>query len=151
MSGNGILDGSTAAAAAPLSELDDPSVVGQGLVRRQLDRSITEWAIESAGMTGLEQAGEVIAEEVLGIEFMYFDGLEFRTEWDTELEGKLPLAIQVMLMLAPSDTVAAVTSQPLAAADLAAEDNIQYYRLMVHLPTSSAQEETDSEMMFMGL
>jgi prepilin-type N-terminal cleavage/methylation domain-containing protein len=138
------------AVTTPLSDIDDPNVVRRGLVRRQLDRAVSQWALESGGMVGLDQAGEVLAEEVVGIEFLYFDGFEFRTEWDTEAEGGLPLAIEVLLMIAPSGSVPATDVTSLGSMEEPL-DTIQYYRLMVHLPTSNAAEETDSDMMLLGL
>jgi prepilin-type N-terminal cleavage/methylation domain-containing protein len=126
-----------------LADERDPSIVGRGLVRRQLDRAVTQWAMTNGTTAGVVNAGEVLAPEVIGIEFAYFDGLEWRTEWDSETEGGSPMAIQIILAIA-SDGAAGMP----AATDLAGgiqvttEGNVRYYHVVVHVPTAIPLEET---------
>jgi len=112
-----------------------------GLVRREMDRSVTQWSLENGNAVGMQQTGDVIAPEVVGLELSYFDGYEWRTEWDSEAEGTLPVAIQlVLVMKPPSDG---------SSDELLDESMLRYYRAVVHVPTGrpvedqEATEETD--------
>ncbi len=97
-------------------------------------------------MTAAEEADEVVAAEVAAIEFQYFDGVEWRYEWDTEVEGALPVAIQIIMML-ESPTAASLTG---SAADVAAQAdldgaNLNYYRLLVPVATGTAVEAAEDD------
>ena len=48
---------------------------GGGLVRRSLDRAATTYAATTGSLAALTQTGDVLAPEVLGIEFRYWDGI----------------------------------------------------------------------------
>lgn len=92
----------------PLSE-DGSGVSGGsgGLVRRSLDRAATVHAAVTGGTTQLNQTGEVLAPEIVGIEFAYWDGLMWQIEWSSDEFGELPLAVRVTLtMLDPVATAA---------------------------------------------
>ena len=130
---------STAATAADGS--------GYGLVRRSLDRAVAQWAAESGGQFLMADADQLIAPEVIAIEFRYFDGIEWVTSWDSAASGGLPLAVEIALMMAPSDQdqglAASTTLGQLPAlisttgtATSGDEDSI--YRLVVQLPTAKA-------------
>jgi hypothetical protein len=135
-----------------LAQATDPTLAGRGLVRRELDRAVTQWALSTSNATGLESTGEVIAPEVTSIEFLYCDGLEWRTEWDTEAEGKLPLAIQVILAIGPSDAVGAdLGTVGAGGMQRSSTDNVTLYRMIVHLPAATAAEEETSELTSAGL
>ena len=43
--------------AADLSQSTDPTIAGRGLVRRQLDRCVTEWALNNGNATALASRG----------------------------------------------------------------------------------------------
>ena len=60
----------------------DPEVVQRGLVRRQLDRAVSQYALANGLLAGTDNVGEVVAAEVASIEFQYFDGIEWRYEWE---------------------------------------------------------------------
>lgn len=142
---------------ALVPELDDatnPLIVGRGLVRRELDRSLTQWAMNTGNITSLEEEGEVLAPEVVGIEFLYFDGIEWLMEWDSEAEGRLPMAVQVTLAVQSSSPsgggslfVPPSSLLPTAMADT----QVRYYRMVVHLPVGSDMPDEEAMMMEMGL
>jgi Tfp pilus assembly protein PilV len=117
-----------------------------GLVRRELDRAVTLYAEENANLSGLQDVGDVIAPEVIAIEFEYFDGLEWLVEWDSELEEGLPMAVRITLMI--GDMAEDAVSNPLAlsTANLTPELGREVYSLVVRLPTAEykAEEETTS-------
>ncbi len=109
-----------------------------GLVRREMDRSVTQWALENGNASGMQQVDDVIAPEVVGLELSYFDGYEWRTEWDSEAEGTLPVAIQIVLVMQPPNN-------PTTALDggLVDESTLRYYRSVVHVPTGRPVEEEE--------
>lgn len=136
-------DGSVFGAAAPnlvtsdLAQATNAATGGSGLVRRQLDRAVAQWAVSNGNALGLEQAGEILAPEVLGVEFRYFDGLEWRTEWDTEAEQKLPVAIEITLSMQPttgSNPQSAAAMMSGMGVDMYTEAGVNYYRLVVNVP-----------------
>ncbi len=122
------------AASQSLADLSDPNANGTGLVRRELDRSVTLWAMNNGNYTGLQNSGEVIAPEVAGIEFQYFDGTQWLTEWDSESQQKLPIAVLVILALRAPGADPALDAVP---STLTAETagNLHLYRLLVYLPS----------------
>lgn len=75
---------------------------GSGLVRRSLDRAATMHASLTGGMSRLSQTGDMLAPEIVGIEFAYWDGFTWQLQWSTDVFGELPQAVRVTLtMLAP--------------------------------------------------
>jgi len=78
---------------------------------------------------------QVLAPEVLDIEFAYFDGEEMLDEWDSGEQGKLPLAVEITLKLAnepPIDTSKRPVEDPEAL--LPQVEDATEYRLFVRLP-----------------
>lgn len=69
-----------------------------GLVRRSLDRAITQYAYEQASTDSLLRTGELVATEVVSIEFQYFDGTMWQLQWDSSVQG-LPKVIKITIAL----------------------------------------------------
>lgn len=69
-----------------------------GLVRRSIDRAVTQYAYEMGNSDQLIRTGEIIAPEVLGIEFSYFGSNGWQTEWDSSVMG-LPSVIKVTIAM----------------------------------------------------
>ena len=124
-----------------------------GLVRRELDRSMARYAVEMGDTTMLAMTGEVLAPEVTSLEFQYFDGLVWGTEWDSELMKGLPQAVRVILTIRPARSPArATTTVGLATATTAIAEGDLVYSLVVRLPLAEPPETTgDSAMEAMGL
>lgn len=136
-------------AVADLSQATDPTIAARGLVRRQLDRCVTEWALNNGNATALAQKGEVIAPEAIGIEFLYFDGLEWRTDWDSEAAGTLPAAIQILLIFGDQSALElGSASSTSLAGDMA---GVRYYRAIVNLPMATPTATTLTEEAMLGL
>ena len=76
------------------------STAGQsgGLVRRSLDRAVTQYAYEMGNSDQLIRTGEIIAPEVLGIDFSYFGANGWQTEWDSTSLG-LPSVVKVTIAM----------------------------------------------------
>ena len=70
-----------------------------GLVRRSLDRSITKYAAENGNLSSLNQTGELLGPEVVGIEFQYWDGVTWQIEWSSDELEELPLAVRIDLQM----------------------------------------------------
>ena len=100
----------------PLAELDAEAGLTQeeqgGLVRRSLDRSATNYASLQGNVTTLNQTGELIAPEVLAIEFAYWDGTTWQIEWNSDQFGELPLAVKISLTMSAPATYGASEAEP---------------------------------------
>ncbi|WP_373650953.1 hypothetical protein [Schlesneria sp. DSM 10557] len=86
--------------------------------------------------------------QVIGIEFRYFDGLDWDFEWDSEERGSLPVLVEVLLKVSTTGDSAGTTS--MAAEDAESEDGASsteegvssswssapgaVYRQLIHLP-----------------
>lgn len=118
----------------------DLQVVGHGLVRRQLDRAVAQWALSNGGFSTADESAEVLAPEVVSLEFQYFDGSQWLFEWDTDANQSLPLAIRIGLLVSSSASpnVADATSAPESG-------DVRYYSLLVPIRIASqvtAEEES---------
>ncbi len=69
-----------------------------GLVRRSIDRAVTQYAYEIGQSDQLLRTGELIASEVLAIEFQYFDGATWQTQWDSSTQG-LPYVVKITIAM----------------------------------------------------
>jgi type II secretory pathway pseudopilin PulG len=106
----------------------DPTTGEQvtGLIRRELDRTITDFAVRMGNIANIESQGELLAAEVTAIEFRYFDGVQYLYEWDTSLTTALPLAVEINLWL----------RSPVSGRDVGARDQTStLYRMVVAIPT----------------
>jgi hypothetical protein len=131
---------STAAAmyTASFASLPGQSPAQYGLVRREMDRAVSTFAAESGGAAMDLARGEIIAPEVKAIEFAYWDGATWLTEWDSDLNGGLPLAVDVAIRVSheeeePVDTfglqMAQLADDPLGG---------RVFHLVVKLPLGGA-------------
>jgi len=132
----------------PLSQVTDGDTAASlnsngGLVRRQLDRLATKYALESGNMTMLNMTGDLLAPEVLAIEFAYWDGFLWQIKWNSDMMGALPLAIQIRLTIGPPGSDA-------ADFDPTGETNtdIRVFQQTVRLPMGRIVE--DDELMADG-
>lgn len=83
-----------------------------GLVRRSLDRAATTQAASTGALTLLNQTGELLAPEVLAIEFEYWDGTLWQLQWSSDDMGELPMAVKVVLTMADPTIMAEDGSGP---------------------------------------
>jgi hypothetical protein len=127
-----------------------PSSAGRGLMRSTMNRASALWAAQQGDFESIDLNAESLAEEVVAVEFRYFDGYEWFSEWNSQTMKGLPLAIEVLLMLVDPKT-AKEAEQRGAPVDLALAqyDPDSVYRTIVHLPNaqpaqSSASSSSDS-------
>jgi hypothetical protein len=69
-----------------------------GLVRRSVDRAITQYAYENGSSDQLLRTGQIVAPEVMAIEFQYFDGTQWLAEWDGSQLG-LPHVVKITIAM----------------------------------------------------
>ena len=75
--------------------------------------------------------------EVNYLEFRYWDGSSWYSEWDSEQMGGLPTAIEITIGIDPAAGRNPEELDVKAANELAAADMNEYmYRLTVHLPVA---------------
>ena len=122
-------------------------------MRRQLDRAVSLYAVESGNLNGLEGGAELIAPEVTGLEFRYCScSLGWVTEWDSEEQGGLPLAVEIVIALrSGTDSDAQTASPTTIAADDASYGGDLIFRLVVPLPVAKGSCEESGELEELGL
>ena len=69
-----------------------------GLVRRSVDRAVTQYAYENGQSSQLQRTGDLIAPEVIALEFQYFDGTTWQTQWDGSQQG-LPHVVKITIAM----------------------------------------------------
>jgi type II secretory pathway component PulJ len=130
-----------------LGQIDSTSQLGtSGLVRRSLDHAATVEAALNGSLTLLNQTGELLAPEITGIEFSYWDGLTWQIEWSSDTYDELPLAVQVTIsMIDPS---AQITGQTLS---LSGEDSVRTFTHIIRLPLAQPLEDEEEDLSGAGL
>jgi type II secretory pathway component PulJ len=86
---------------------DQASATGSGgtpgLARMYGDLAGLSNAIQAGDIDMQLDASEILAHEVAGISFSYYDGVEWQAEWDSTAMNMIPLAIEVVLTLQTLD------------------------------------------------
>ncbi|HUE74474.1 MAG TPA: prepilin-type N-terminal cleavage/methylation domain-containing protein [Pirellulaceae bacterium] len=122
------------------------SGTGRGLMRAESDRAVSAFGEINGSTDSLFAGAKQLAAEVTSLQFQYFDGTEWLTEWNSDDLGGLPTAIEVVLTIGSpqsnSDIQAATPlGQPLD------ETTQPTYRMVVHLPVGgispAAAESTE--------
>ncbi len=107
-----------------------------GLVRRQLDRLATKYALETGNTASLNMTGDLLAPEVLAIEFSYWDGFLWQIEWNSDEQKALPLAVRVRL------TVGQAGADP-QSVDTSDSSEVRVFQQIVRLPMGRIVEEEE--------
>ncbi|NUQ64426.1 MAG: hypothetical protein HUU20_18320 [Pirellulales bacterium] len=117
-----------------------------GLVRRELDRSVTAWASEQGLVDQLQLAEAPVAAEVAAIEFRYSDGSTWYDSWDTAESGNLPMAVEIRLSLRPvqHDGNWATALASATGTTSPEEEELLVYRLIVDVPMARAKPATEA-------
>jgi hypothetical protein len=98
------------------------------LARLEGDRLALAMADKNSGGAALMSRAEILAPEVIAIQFLYFDGFRWRSDWDSSVLGGLPKAIDVEVAMQP----AVDRSQRGRATTSATAPTV--YRLVIPLP-----------------
>ncbi len=118
---------------------DNSGLVG-GLVRRALDRGVTAYAEEMGNVTQLSRTGDLVAPEIVAIEFAYFDSelAQWVYEWDSSVQS-LPWLIQISLVIqsaTASEQGQLQPGTPLSSMTIADRQalGVEVYELVVAIP-----------------
>jgi len=142
----------------PIDGTNSTSQGTGGLVRRSVDRAITQYAYQQSQSDALMRTGQLLAPEVIAIEFQYFDGAMWQTEWDSSTQG-LPRVVKITIAvqresnakkspMEPGVMISSITSS------MQAEYGIDIYSTNTIIPGSQllmGPQSTDSGMSSMGL
>lgn len=107
-----------------------------GLARMTGDRFSLQLADEQGDLTQMASQTKLLAEEINYLAFEYHDGVEWLTEWDSDLKGRVPNAIGVTLGFRPPDYPegSMLYQEPAESTDT--------YRLVIPLVIAGAFEGT---------
>jgi type II secretory pathway pseudopilin PulG len=109
------------------------SAMHGGLVRRELSAAAFAQSAEQG--ESLDASAEVLAPEVVKVDFEYCDGSTFQTEWDSDVQGSLPVAVRVTVYL-----VRPKRRRSLVALESVAEQpTLVAYSLLVELPNAQVK------------
>lgn len=104
-----------------------------GLLRMEFDRAAKRFADQGGGpVSGFE----MMADEVKGLAFRYFDGEQWYQQWDSNEMRTLPVAIEITLQVDPR--TAEVMQQQARTGDIDAAFAMREYRTVVHLPVAES-------------
>lgn len=121
------------APAGTLTSLDNTR---PGLFRRELDRAVTQYAMDRGQADQLNQQGELIAPEVVGLEFRYFDGTQWLNQWDSQQASGLPFAVEIVVAIQPGtrwDGVSQGSAPPVSGVNGAAAVPPRLFRQVVRI------------------
>jgi len=108
-----------------------------GLMRSEMNRATALFASQNGDYQIFTQNAASLAPEVVGLQFRYYDGLEWFTEWSSQDRNGLPMAIEIALVIADPTNA----DQPLEAGAIVdpTMDDVNpelVYHTVVHLPNA---------------
>lgn len=115
-----------------------------GLVRRQLDRAVTMYATQGGNTTNLQSKEQLVAPEIVGVEFRYFDGTQWLTSWDSIEQNRLPSAVEIIVAVQPGgeqflpQSSSAATANPTVSPSSGATTGPLMFRQIVKIPAARA-------------
>lgn len=120
------------------SDPANASGFSSGLVRRQLDRAVTAYAEEMGDIDRLSRTGDLVAPEVIAVEFSYFDGVQWLLQWDSSTQS-LPWLVQISLAMQSATASELAQLEPgTPISTMTYEDRsaygIEVYELVVAIP-----------------
>ncbi|MEX1042837.1 MAG: hypothetical protein WDZ51_19545 [Pirellulaceae bacterium] len=116
-----------------------------GLARREIDRAVTNYALNMGNIIALDAAGEILAAEVTFLMFRYTDGFQWYDQWDSEVMTGLPLAVEVTIALrSVEQTEKLIRGEPLAPEETTDPNAIQgtIFRRLIRVPTGKRSDAT---------
>lgn len=115
----------------------DPEIAALGgLYRRQIDRAVAAFRGEYGPTGALDEYCQLIAPEIVQLEFRYFDGSNWLSEWNSETSGGFPLAIEVTVGFDTLRLIERTHQDARTAANTLDAGRIRLYRQVIHLPLS---------------
>ncbi|GAA4437688.1 prepilin-type N-terminal cleavage/methylation domain-containing protein [Bremerella cremea] len=118
-----------------------------GLVRRELDRAVTQYAMNNGDTRNLDATAEILAPEVSLLQFRYYDGYDWLEEWDSETMGCLPMAVDVVIAIRDHDLTQAMLND--GGTTISVDENTnqvgQVFRRLIRIPIGKPYEEVEEE------
>ena len=108
------------------------------LIRREQGRATAVYEA-NYGASATPAREQMLSDQIVALEFAYFDGIEWLTEWDSDFEGGLPVAVQITIAVMDMEAAVAGSSVTSASTSSVAE----YYQRTVYLPLSASAQATD--------
>lgn len=134
---------SSAPPVAASMEFDQQAVQQGGLYRRQIDRAVASYRGETAAPSVPDEYSKLLAPEIVGLEFRYFDGTAWTNEWDSEELQYFPTAIEVLLTIDAS-RLQTRNGGKAQSVDIRQQlSGIQQFRTVVHLPAAEVPAEEE--------
>lgn len=113
-----------------------------GLMRSEMNRAAALYASENGDYDIFQRTGELIASEVLALEFRYFDGLEWFSEWNSQDMNGLPMAVELAILLFDPRTADEALLGGSLFDPASGIDPGLVYRTMVRLPNAQLAQAT---------
>ena len=110
-------------------------------MRAEMDRAVTVYS-DAGGSGSYYSAAQLLANEVVGLGFEYFDGTEYLTEWDSSTSGTLPRGIRVWLSVQP---LYGMSEEELQAAQAGKKVEPTDFFFVISLPTVPIAAATTTE------
>jgi hypothetical protein len=110
------------------------TAVQGGLYRRELDRAVAAFNLDVAGALAADGYTQLVASEIVAVEFRYFDGEKFLSYWDSDEMGGFPSAVEITIAVDPQREIRE-SGAPVQPQD------IRPYRTVVYLPIAEILEE----------
>ena len=101
-----------------------------GLYRREIDRAVAEYRGDARLSFSPDKFTQLVAPEIAEIRFSYFDGEDWRAEWNSADDNGFPLAVRIELVIDPQRAVE-TTGYQYSGFD---RENMERFSLTVHLP-----------------
>jgi hypothetical protein len=117
---------------------DESGANQQGLFRDEIDRAVAFYQGGFAPGTPQDYS-QLIATEVVQIQFRYFDGTDWQSQWDSVENEGFPAAVEVSIVVDTNPQAGQ------AASNLQNEGRFERYRSVVHLPLAEIQPEDEDE------
>ena len=115
------------------------SIAAGGLYRRQVDRAVASFSGDSGIVSSPDVYCDLIAGEVAQVNFRYFDGDGWQSEWDSEERQGFPTAIEVVIVIDPTRSTSG-QDYSYNGFDSAA---MERYRTVIHLPAAELPPEEE--------
>jgi type II secretory pathway pseudopilin PulG len=109
-----------------------PTVPG-GLYRREIDRAVAAYMGDVGMPAEPDIYSQLVSSEIAQLNFRYFDGADWLTNWNSEEQGGFPLAIEITIVIDPARTSANNQTYSFTGYD---QQTMEQYRQVVHLPVS---------------
>ncbi|HEX5103455.1 MAG TPA: hypothetical protein VFV87_06570 [Pirellulaceae bacterium] len=117
----------------------EPSATGRGrgLMRSELSHAVSAWAESNGNLNSTYANAKLLADEVVGLQFRYFDGTGWYDDWNSDDLGCLPSAVEITVTIQPTYGMSEEDIAELAVDELPPE---RMYSLIVNLPAALPPE-----------